>query len=77
MSHPLNHDDLMLLNRLINNHIVGKLPPALGSLSDKLMDYAQNTTGSYDSAPLQLDPAVAGLHPKRFVFSISTLEPGL
>lgn len=76
MSHPLNHDDLILLNRLINNHIVGKLPPALASLSDKLMDYAERTTGTFDSAPLQLDPAVAEVYPRRLVFSIANLEAG-
>lgn len=73
----LNHDDLLLLNRLLNNHIVGKMPKELQSVCDKLMDYAERTTGTFDSAPLQLDPAVAMLHHKRLVFSISTLDAGV
>lgn len=76
MSHPLNHDDLLLLNRLLNNHIVGKMPKELGSICDKLMDYAERTTGTFDSEPLHLDPAVAALHPERMVFSVAIPTPG-
>lgn len=76
MALPLNHDDLLLLNRLLNNHIVGTMPKELERVCDKLMDYAQSRTGTFESAPLHLDPAVAALHPERMVFSISTLEAG-
>lgn len=74
---PLNHEELILVTRLMTNHIVGKMPKELQSVCDKLMDYAERTTGTFDSAPLQLDPAVAAVHHKRMVFSISTLDAGV
>ena len=76
MSHPLSHDDLILLTRLLTNHFVGTLPPHLQRVCDALMDYAERTTGDYQTPPLQLERSYSPFYPDRLVFKAKTLEAG-
>lgn len=77
MAYPLEHDELILVARLLNNHIVGNLPPELERICDKLMDYAQNTTGTYETPALKLEPATSWRGDARMVFAITTLDVGV
>lgn len=76
MSYPLAHDDLILLTRLLSNHLVGTMPPHLQRVCNALMDYAERTTGDYHTPPLQLEQAYSTFCPDRIVFKAKTLEAG-
>lgn len=70
------HDEKIFLARLLTNHIVGEFPAVVQSITDKLLDYAENTTGDYETDPLILRQA---LHSgdDRFVFAIDNLRKGV
>lgn len=76
MAHPLTHEELILVTRLVTNHIVGAMPPEIEKLANKLLDYAQRTTGNYETKPLILEPAV-GTQADRMAFRINTLDAGV
>lgn len=49
-----NHAELMFLNRLLCNHVVGEWPKVFDSLTNKLMDYAKRETGDFETLPLDV-----------------------
>lgn len=68
----LEHDDLILLARLLGNHLTGTRGP-LVKVADKLMAYAERM-GEWDMydnnslRPLDLKPASAEFYPGRTMF---------
>lgn len=75
MAHPLTHEELILVARLMTNHIVGNMPPELERVCTKLLDYAERTTGTYATAPLKVRSADywGG---NRVVIAVDSLEVG-
>lgn len=73
----LTHEEMILVTRLMTNHLVGDLPPEIEKLTQKLLDYAQRTTGDYATEPFKLRATYYWGRPQRAVFALDTLDAGV
>lgn len=67
----LEHDDLILLARLLGNHLTGVKTP-LTRIADKLLDYAERTgefnpLSNTDLRPLPIEASDSRFYPNRLI----------
>lgn len=74
---PLDHDDLILLARLLGHHTNGDAYTKLSKVADKLLGYVDRMTegGSHALEPLDLRLRTCSLYPERVMFQ-EALKPG-
>lgn len=74
---PLDHEDLILLARLLGHHTNGDAYTKLSKVADKLLGYVDRATpgGSHALEPLDLQLRPCSLYPERIMFH-EALKPG-
>jgi len=70
----LDHYEMVMLARLLGNHLVGTGETRLEAIADKLLDYADRY--NEPTPPLQLAPAIH-FEGQRTVFRCPSNQPGV
>ncbi|CAB4125089.1 hypothetical protein UFOVP55_57 [uncultured Caudovirales phage] len=70
----LDHEELIAIARLLNNHIVGDLHPTINAAARKLYDYAQRQRE--ELTPLPLKRGKSAHYKGRVLLTLDSLAVG-
>ena len=71
----LEHEELVVLARLLGHHVGGTGTDPLDQIAEKLFEYAERM--GEEAPPLQIRVVKIAGHPNRVGISCTTLAPGI